>query len=45
VQITKKAGKGKKTILDTTIPLKTGKPVVVVGPAIEGGTLLLIFTG
>ena len=45
VQIIKKAGKGKKTILDTTIPLKTGKPVVVVGPAIEGGTLLLIFTG
>jgi hypothetical protein len=45
VQIIKKAGREKKTILDTTIPLKRGRPVVVVGPAMEGGTLLLVFVG
>jgi hypothetical protein len=45
VQIIQKTGESKTTILDVTIPLKKGKPFVVVGPAIEGGTLVLVFVG
>lgn len=43
VQIIETAGQTRKPFLDIVILLKKGKPVAVVGPAIEGGTLLLVF--
>jgi hypothetical protein len=45
VQIVEESGGKKKVILDTTVPLKKGKPIIVTGPAIDGGKLVLVFAG
>jgi hypothetical protein len=44
VQVIHKSNK-KKPLLTVTVPLKKGKPVLVTGPALSDGVLILCFIG